>query len=134
VDDVTFAARRASAGAQRAEPPDIETRFKSLVQSPLRAGILRFLSARPEESFDTEVIMQTFGRMRLDVDNCINELVEFGVVKKHPGEPARYGANKPDNEAVAKLLDTFLEGRASLGIEEASPSVQRFREMIGRDE
>src|SRR5687767_6339792 len=114
--------------------PDLETRFKSLVQSPLRAGILRFLSARPDETFDSDVIMQTFGRMRLDVENCINELADFGVVKKHAGDPPTFGAAKPDDEAVAKLLDVFLEGRASLGIEEASPSVQRFREMIGRDE
>jgi transcriptional regulator with GAF, ATPase, and Fis domain len=133
VDDVTFAARRASAGQQRQEP-DIESRFKALVQSPLRAGILRFMYARPEETFDTEVIMQTFGRMRLDVDNCIDELVQFGVVKKIAGDPPRFGAVKAENEAVAKQMETFLEGRANLGVEEASPSVQRFREMIGRDE
>ena len=134
MDDVTFAARRASSGTPKPEVPDIETRFKTLVQSPLRAGILRYMSARPEESFDTEHIMQTFGRMRLDVDNCIHELVESGVVRKYAGDPAKYGAVTPNNEAVAKLLETFLEGRANLGIEEASPSVQRFREMIGRDE
>jgi DNA-binding NtrC family response regulator len=133
VDDVTFAARRAREGA-RPEPPDVEARFKSLVQSPLRAGILRFLSARPGESFDSDAIMQAFGRMRLDVDNCVNELVEFGVVKKYPGDPPTFGAIKPEQENIAKLLEIFLEGRANLGIEESSPSVQRFREMIGRDE
>jgi DNA-binding NtrC family response regulator len=133
VDDVTFAARRAREGA-RPEPPDVETRFKSLVQSPLRAGILRFLSARPGESFDSDAIMQAFGRMRLDVDNCVNELVEFGVAKKFPGDPPTFGAIKPEQENIAKLLEIFLEGRANLGIEESSPSVQRFREMIGRDE
>jgi transcriptional regulator with GAF, ATPase, and Fis domain len=134
VDDVTFAARRAREGSARAEAPDIETRFKSLVQSPLRAGILRFLTARPGETFDSDTIMQAFGRMRLDVDNCVNELVDFGVVKKIAGDPPTYGAMKPEQEAIAKLLEIFLEGRASLGIEESSPSVQRFREMIGRDE
>ena len=137
MDDVTFAARRAREGAsrsERSESPDLETRFKSLVQSPLRAGILRFLTARPGERFDSDTIMQAFGRMRLDVDNCVNELVEFGVVKKTPGDPPTYEAVRPEQEPVAKLLDTFLEGRANLGIEESSPSVQRFREMIGRDE
>ena len=134
MDDVTFAAQRAQSGRPRPELPDIEARFKNLVQSPLRAGILRFLSARPGEPFDTEVIMQTFGRMRLDVDNCIHELVEFGVIRKNAGDPATYEAVRPELEAAAKLLDVFLEGRANLGIEEASPSVQRFREMIGRDE
>ena len=135
MDELTFSARRAREGShQRSETPDLEARFKSLVQSPLRAGILRFLTARPGESFDSDTIMQAFGRMRLDVDNCVNELVDFGVVKKTPGDPPAYGAMKPEQENIAKLLDIFLEGRANLGIEESSPSVQRFREMIGRDE
>jgi transcriptional regulator with GAF, ATPase, and Fis domain len=134
VDDVTFAARRATSGQRPETAPDLETRFKSLVQSPLRAGILRFLTARPGEAFATEAIMQAFGRMRQDVDNCVNELVDFGIVKKTAGDPPTYEAIKPEHEAIAKLLDIFLEGRANLGIEESSPSVQRFREMIGRDE
>ncbi|HTH24215.1 MAG TPA: sigma-54 dependent transcriptional regulator [Vicinamibacterales bacterium] len=134
MDDVTFAARRATSGQRPEAAPDLETRFKSLVQSPLRAGILRFLTARPGEAFATEAIMQAFGRMRQDVDNCVNELVDFGIVKKTAGDPPTYEAIKPEHEAIAKLLDIFLEGRANLGIEESSPSVQRFREMIGRDE
>ena len=134
MDDVTFAARRAREGTHRSETPDLETRFKALVQSPLRAGILRFLTARPGEAFDSDTIMQAFGRMRLDVDNCVNELVDFGVVKKVAGDPPTYSAITPEHEPVAKLLEIFLEGRANLGIEESSPSVQRFREMIGRDE
>jgi len=134
VDELTFAARRAREGGHRAPPADLETRFKDLVQSPLRAGILRFLTARPGETFDSETIMQAFGRMRLDIDNCVNELVDFGIVKKTAGDPPTYEAIKPEHEAIAKLLDIFLEGRANLGIEESSPSVQRFREMIGRDE
>jgi hypothetical protein len=87
VDDVTFAARRASAGTQSRQELDVEARFKSLVQSPLRAGILRFLSARPDEAFDIEAIMAAFGRMRLDVENCVHELVDFGVVRRIAGDP-----------------------------------------------
>ena len=36
--------------------------------------------------------------------------------------------------AFADLLDQFLERRATVSSEDQSPSVQRFREMIGRDE
>ena len=36
--------------------------------------------------------------------------------------------------AVAPLLDQFVERRAAISPEDQSPSVQRFREMIGRDE
>ena len=113
---------------------DVEARFRNLVQSPLRAGLLRFLSARPEVAFDVESLMSTFGRMRLDVENCLNELVEFGVVARMAGEPTQYAARRPESEQAAILLDTFLERRASISTEDQSPSVQRFREMIGRDE
>jgi len=121
------------AGA-RAEAPDVEARFRTLVQSPLRAGLLRFLSARPEEGFEVEALMATFGRMRLDVENCLNELVEFGIVRKQNGPPHSFAAFRPDNEPLARLLDTFLERRADISTEDQAPSVQRFREMIGRDE
>jgi DNA-binding NtrC family response regulator len=41
---------------------------------------------------------------------------------------------RPANDAVVDLLDQFLERRAAVSSEDQSPSVQRFREMIGRDE
>jgi DNA-binding NtrC family response regulator len=137
MDDLIFTARRATSAAaatRTAEPADLETRFRTLVQSPLRAGLLRYLSARPDESFDVESLMQTFGRMRLDVENCIRELVDFGVAFAVPGQPPRYVAARPTNDALVPLLDTFLERRATVSTEDQSPSVQRFREMIGRDE
>src|SRR3954452_5223959 len=110
MDDLTFSAKRASAGAaSRTEPADLETRFRGLVQSPLRAGILRYLSARPEESFDVETLMQTFGRLRMDVENCVKELADFGVAYAIAGSPVRYIAARPTDEALADLLDTFLE-------------------------
>jgi DNA-binding NtrC family response regulator len=124
VDDLTVSAR----------PADLEARFRTLVQSPLRAGLLRFLSARPGEAFDVESLMATFGRLRLDVDNCLSELVEFGVAARVSGQPQKYTARRPDESLPAALLDTFLERRATISTEDQSPSVQRFREMIGRDE
>src|SRR5437667_41777 len=139
MDDLIFTARRASAAAtaaaaRTAEPNDIETRFRTLVQSPLRAGILRYLSARPEESFDVEALMQTFGRLRLDVENCVRELADFGVAQTVPGNPVRYTMARPASDQVVELLDHFLERRAAVSTEDQSQSVQRFREMIGRDE
>ena len=136
MDDLIFSARRASTTgvARSPEPNDPETRFRSLVQSPLRAGLLRYLSARPDESFDVEALMQTFGRLRLDVDNCVRELVDFGVARAIAGAPPLYAAERPADEKLADLLDLFLERRATVSTEDQSPSVQRFREMIGRDE
>jgi DNA-binding NtrC family response regulator len=114
---------------------DAETRFQALVQSPLRAAILRFLCARPDESFDLEALMQTFGRMRLDVENCIRELAAFGLAQRSAGPgTARYAFAQPESDVVRDLLDQFLERRATVSHEDRSPAVQRFREMIGRDE
>jgi DNA-binding NtrC family response regulator len=41
---------------------------------------------------------------------------------------------RPHREALAHLVDHFLERRADITTEDQAPSVQRFREMIGRDE
>src|ERR671926_139820 len=109
MDDLIFSARRASApaSARTIEPQDLETRFRTLVQSPLRAGILRYLSARPEESFDVESLMQTFGRLRLDVENCVRELVDFGVARVVDGTPISYAAERPASGPLLELLDSF---------------------------
>ena len=121
--------------ARRADPAEVTARFQTLVQSPLRAAILRFMCARPDEAFDVEALMQTFGRMRLDVENCVRELAGFGIAKKTagPGAP-KYGFVQPDNDVLHDLLDEVLERRATVSSEDRSPAVQRFREMIGRDE
>src|SRR2546421_3891880 len=136
MDDLIFNARRATSAtaARPAEPSDLDTRFRTLVQSPLRAGLLRYLSSSPDDSFDVESLMQTFGRLRLDVENCVRELVDFGVATAIPGTPPRFSIARPTSEALIDQLDHFLERRALVSTEDQSPSVQRFREMIGRDE
>src|SRR6187397_1930822 len=134
MDDLLFSARRASTAPRPAEEGD--ARFRALVQSPLRAGLLRFLNTQPREAFEVEALMQAFGRLRLDVENCVRELVDFGVARivSPAGEPPRYAAARPADESTVALLDSFLERRAVVSNEDQSPSVQRFREMIGRDE
>src|SRR6202163_3364277 len=124
MDDLTFSARRASAASapRTAEPADLDTRFRGLVQSPLRAGILRYLSARPEESFDVESLMQTFGRLRMDVENCVKELADFAAAFAVVGTPVKYIAARPTSEPLVELLDTFLERRATVSTEDQSPS------------
>jgi DNA-binding NtrC family response regulator len=113
---------------------DVDSRFRTLVQSPLRAGLLRFLAARPDDSFDLDALMAAFGRMRLDVQNCVRELVDFGVTRRIHADPERFSFARPTHPDALRLIDTFLERRATVSTEDQSPSVQRFREMIGRDE
>ena len=97
MEDLTFSARRATAGAavRTAEPADPDARFRTLVMSPLRAGILRYLNSRPDEAFDVESLMQTFGRLRLDVQNCVRELVDFGVARTLADNPPQFTAERP---------------------------------------
>jgi DNA-binding NtrC family response regulator len=132
VDEATIPESRVAA---RPDPPaDDESRFRIVVQSPLRAGLLRFLNARPDEGFEVESLMSTFGRMRLDIDNCLKELVAVGLVGVVGESPLRYAAQRPERPTLASMLDAFLERRAAISAEDQAPSVQRFREMIGRDE
>ncbi len=41
---------------------------------------------------------------------------------------------QPEGDVIHDLLDEFLERRATVSTEDRSPAVQRFREMIGKDE
>jgi hypothetical protein len=96
MDDLTFSARRASTAAPaRTEPADLETRFRSLVQSPLRAGILRYLSARPEESStsnpDADLRPAPDGRGGIACE------LRFGVAFAVTGAPVSLAA-RPANE------------------------------------
>ncbi len=135
MNDLTFPSRRGAAAAIEAEiPSDLQGRFRTLVQSPLRAGILRYLHSRPEEAYDVDGLMQIFGRMRLDVENCVAELSAFGAIRRLGSAPTRYQAVRPAHDSVQLLLDAFLDRRAIVSTEDQSQSVQRFREMIGRDE
>jgi DNA-binding NtrC family response regulator len=109
-------------------------RFRALVQSPLRAGILRYLHARPNERFDLESIMATFGCLRSDVDICVRELVAAGLVQAGGSPVPFFTAVTPSDPELARILDDLLNDRQNDSIEDRSPSVQRFREMIGRDE
>ena len=114
---------------------DVEVRFQSLVQSPLRSGLLRFLSSRGDEPFTIEALMQTFGRMRLDIENCMRELVTFGVASRAEREgDACFAFQMPEAPAARTLVDEFLQRRVAVTPEDRSPAVQRFREMIGSDE
>jgi len=64
----------------------------------------------------------------------VRELVDYGVARPVGGDPARFEFVRPTVPGIGPLLDTFLEGRAAVSTEDQSPAVQRFREMIGRDE
>jgi transcriptional regulator with PAS, ATPase and Fis domain len=123
----------APADAARPTAPT-RTRFMALVQSPLRAGLLRYFAARPYETHDVESLMQTFGRIRVDVMNCLRELSNAGAVRAVGGNPMSYQFSRPADPEVARLLDDFLADRPGESAEDRSPSIQRFREMIGRDE
>ncbi len=125
-----------NADAPRAEAQDdLEQRFQTLVQSPLRSSLLRHLSSHPDQSFNVDGLMQSFGRMRLDIENCLQELVHFGVARDAEAEgEARYIFQLPSSPEARALVDRFREQRVPASPEDRSPAVQRFREMIGRDE
>jgi len=132
VDDTTSAARHVI--ADTTPSAEDETRFRALVQSPLRAGLLRYLNTRPQDAFEVDALMSAFGRMRMDVDNCLRELVDSGLVRQVGGPAAGYAARQPASGPLVALLERFLQRRATISAEDQAPSVQRFREMIGRDE
>ena len=114
---------------------DVELRFQALVQSPLRAGLLRHLSTHRDRAFGVPDLMQSFGRMRLDIENCLGELVTFGVAARRESDAGpTYGFQEPAASPARGLLDEFLQRQAPVTYEDRSPAVRRFRELIGSDD
>jgi len=122
----TIDAGRASAQARN--------RLRALVQSPLRAGLLRYLCTHSADGYDLESLMAAFGRIRVDVENCVRELVGSGLVEAQGSPVPFYRIAAPADPDMARALDDFIADKQGDSIEERSPSVQRFRDMIGRDE
>jgi len=114
-------------------PADPSSDFRTLVQSPLRGAILRLLHERPLERFDLETLTQRFGCLRQDVDNCLSTLTSFGVVDRD-AETGSVSARPPTSDILGRLLTDFLARPPVAPDDERSPSVARFRELIGRDE
>ena len=106
----------------------------ALVAAGHDPATIRYLGARPHENYDIEALMQTFGRIRVDVDNCLRELVNAGVVRTLGHHPVRYQFARPADPEFGRLLEDFLTDRPGESAEDRSPAIQRFREMIGRDE
>jgi DNA-binding NtrC family response regulator len=112
----------------------LRERFRALVQSPLRAALLRYFHAHPGDRFDVNDLMQAFGRLRVDTENCLRELVASGLVTRVAGTPVRYTAPAVLEEALAELVREYVCATPQTMNEEYLPAVQRFRDMIGRDE
>jgi DNA-binding NtrC family response regulator len=129
--DLTYDAQRELQA--RPDPTDLERRFRIMIKSPLRAGILRYLVSRKNQPVEPEMLMQTFGRLRQDVESCLSQLGELGLIRKVPGPTVSYTMAPLGKGSLASVVEQFLEKPTS-SVEEDSPSVQRFRDLIGRDE
>jgi transcriptional regulator with PAS, ATPase and Fis domain len=73
--------------------------------------------------------------MRLDVENCMQQLESFGVATRYGPRAKMYGYVAPPDTETDSLLTAFVAQRAVPSREERSEAALRFRElMIGRDE
>ena len=108
---------------------DRSDRFTALIQSPLRASLLRHLHQRPEVRFSLDALAQHFARLPQDVQNCLDDLVEAGLVRAGDGsfEAENSGGWGP-------LIDALLKRPVRTSVEETSPAAQHFRDLMGRDE
>jgi transcriptional regulator with PAS, ATPase and Fis domain len=115
-------------------PTAERTRFRNLVQSPLRAALLRHLHAHRDQTFEIDALVQIFARLRVDIENCVEGLTARGFVARIAGASPRYTALVPDQPAPRRLLDEFLATPTTRGSEDSSPALRRLRELIGVDE
>ena len=121
-------------GTARAAAPVERGRFRALVQSPLRAALLRHLHDHPHQAFEVEALVQAVARIPLDIANCMRDLASHGYVRLLPGPPPRFAATVPGEPAARGLLEEFLASPRPLLAEDWSPSFRRLRDQIGVDE
>jgi DNA-binding NtrC family response regulator len=109
-------------------------RFHSLIGSPLRAELLRFLHAHRDETFDIEALMGATGCMRRDAERCLDSLISAGVARRWDGVPPRYSAARPAQEGLDRQLSSFLAAPVQAAGRSEPASVRRLLELVGRDE
>jgi DNA-binding NtrC family response regulator len=120
-----FANDEASPAAQR---------FHSLVASPLRAELLRVLHVHQAQTFEIESLMAAAGCMRADAERCLESLVSAGVARRWSTDGQRFGAARPGNPVVDRLLSAFLSTSPRDVLRAEPPSVRKLLELVGRDE
>ena len=93
-----------------ASPPGsddtVGARFQWLVQSPLRAALLRCLAGAPQQVFGLDALMQRVGHLRTDVDNCLRQMETFGVVQRLGGAVPQFVFIAPQ-EPLRTLIEDF---------------------------
>ncbi|MFB3852778.1 MAG: sigma-54 interaction domain-containing protein [Vicinamibacterales bacterium] len=109
-------------------------RFRSLVQSPLRAALLRFLHAQPDAIRSITELVQALARIRTDVENCMSQIVTQGYARRAPGPEPAFSACWPADPHLRRLLEEFLAEPPRATAEDDSTALRRFRELIGIDE
>ena len=114
--------------------PLVRTRFKALVQSPLRAALLRHFHRQPHQSFDVDGLVQAFGHLPADIEACVGQLVDHGVVVQLATTPPRFQALLPADPMSRETIEEFLAQPLEPRGTALTPTERRFREMIGRDE
>ncbi len=114
--------------------PAERTRFRNLVQSPLRAALLRHFHAHDDQMFDIDALVAIFARLHADIENCLGELTAHGFLARVAGARPRYAALWPDEPALRRLLEEFLASPTAGTPEDSSPALRRLRELIGVDE
>jgi transcriptional regulator with PAS, ATPase and Fis domain len=125
------------AGASSPVDPLVRTEFNHLVQSPLRARLLRHLHQHAGQSFDLPTLVLALGSMPHDLEACLRSLLEADVARIVPGTPVRYAALSPPSAPQRLMLQEYLDaqgGALGPGGREEPRAVQRLRELVGTDE
>jgi DNA-binding NtrC family response regulator len=112
----------------------VAQRFESLVNSPLRASLLRFLFARRDGTFEIETLTAALGCMRADAERCLDALVAAGLVQRRMSGTIHYGAATPAHPMLARLLTDFLARPSGDAHLSTTIAVRRLQELVGRDE
>jgi two-component system response regulator HydG len=110
--------------------------LRRMLASPLRLSLLVVLRRDRDGSFDLETLARKTGRLKVDVEKCLDPLVDMDLlaVSFDPGSDTRLYRYRPSVAEMEDLIDTVMEEQNTELLRNSEAGVKYFEGMIGRDE
>ena len=123
------------AAAISEELPEV-VEVRRLLTSPLRLALVAILRGQPHESFEGDVLSRKTGRLRVDVQKCLQPLIDLGLIEvllASVPDARRYRYRPGVTGVEATISEVLHEQTPHLRRAEAA-GVKYFEGMIGTDE
>ncbi|MFQ5718906.1 MAG: sigma 54-interacting transcriptional regulator [Acidobacteriota bacterium] len=115
--------------------PEAE-KIRRLLGSPLRLALVSILRRERDDWLDLDGLSRRTGRMKSDVENCLQALIDLGLIESGYDPEAAVPAYRyrPAVAEMEQVIETILAEQDSRLQRQQDANVKYFEGMIGTDE